>query len=460
MSEGYLSWNTLTRSPLRAGLECYRSDGSIGTLGQIRLPSEYRSFVSGPSYDRLITNGGATLASQSLNETFSNDWSGDTGHEYMKKRIKRWDTYHNTWYSTASRFAGYQRHPWIFSGGLGETAYQPQFRPEAMPIMTDNQLAAESTGFLAGTMPLQSQADILQAVLELLREGLPDQLFGALVKAKNPKKSAQIKALAGDYLNYVFGISPIVREADKVIRTILSINQLIDQWFRDNRLDVSRRRDSKPEVRPSLVVRSASTGVRGGYLYSSSTDRSKPWFVSTIGSNFSGSWSVEDHLVTKERMHFSAMYNYDLAELALPGFDSGVANASSVEQRMALAAYALGISPAQMTPSLVWELTPFSWLVDWFTNVGQMLDVSSTLNQAGLHVRFAYLTVVQEWHWEQRFQSTHGTDGTAVGHNVIDAFYMRRLRATPFGFSTSFETLNPMQSSILAALAASKGLKG
>lgn len=108
-----------------------------------------------------------------------------------------------------------------------------------------------------------------------------------------------------------------------------------------------------------------------------------------------------------------------------------------------------------LTPDLVWNLTPWSWLIDWFTNAGSVVSnltdgavddvvarnacvMGHTVTQVSQHVQ-AHLRV-------NSFPVTH----SVTGHKLVEV--KRRDAASPFGFGLSVGDLTLRQSAILAAL--------
>lgn len=453
MSEGMLTWSTMDSPFNRMGRTVRKGSTSSYTLvplSQLAFPTQRLSFCSGPSYARKLDEGARVIKTGSLNELFSNSFTGDTGHEYYKRKIVSWD-FGNSQYTNPSSVYMYQTPftPWYVG------TYVPAWWPGTSWWMSDADLKKESVGFLAGTAPLQSEADVLQAIVEVLREGLPSSLFSALVKNRSAGKREFVRRLSSDYLNYVFGITPVVREIDNVIRAISTINDIVMQWQRDSGLDVVRRRATPKEYFTSSFSHTASTSVfRGvGFTVPLSASSGSASFGPSVSSSSMKKWSVEETVTRNQRFSFSAAYNYNLGELINQDLPFGLGKMSSSEQSLYIYAAALGIAPSNVNASLLWELTPFSWLVDWFVNIGQMIDVSTTLNKAGLQVLFAYLTVVEELEWDQKW-SYEGTSAVynGQGFNRVKAFSMRRIRATPFGFGSSFEGLTAGQGAILAAL--------
>jgi len=116
----------------------------------------------------------------------------------------------------------------------------------------------------------------------------------------------------------------------------------------------------------------------------------------------------------------------------------------------------------RITPSVLWELTPWSWLVDWFVDVQSALQVAGMFQNDGLLMQYAYLMR----------RSVKSTTYTMTGPNLQGGDFNRgpyshsvfiekkeRVRGTPFGFGVNPEGISPQKWAILAALAISKGPK-
>ena len=113
-------------------------------------------------------------------------------------------------------------------------------------------------------------------------------------------------------------------------------------------------------------------------------------------------------------------------------------------------------------PSLIWELTPWSWLIDWAANIGNSLVNAHTLSPlSGRHsVDYAYFTtclteVVEE---EVVAVVTNGTGWPSRSYTVLrprsyfSTVSKTRSRATPFGFGTQLGSISASQFAILVAL--------
>lgn len=109
-----------------------------------------------------------------------------------------------------------------------------------------------------------------------------------------------------------------------------------------------------------------------------------------------------------------------------------------------------------LTPSVLWQLAPWSWLVDWFTEVGNSIKNFSALASDNLVVKYGYLMIRQEHkHTIQMSNLSTRQGGNLVAVNPSCSFTTiskERFRATPYGFGIDLNSLTARQWSILAAL--------
>jgi hypothetical protein len=116
----------------------------------------------------------------------------------------------------------------------------------------------------------------------------------------------------------------------------------------------------------------------------------------------------------------------------------------------------LGITP---TPDRIWELTPWSWFVDWFTNTGDILSNLRMFLFDGLVMQYGYVMqetkVTRTCTLEDNCTTVNGNKITAV--TTIEHVAQKRRQANPFGFGLTWDGLSPYQISILAALGMTRG---
>lgn len=117
-----------------------------------------------------------------------------------------------------------------------------------------------------------------------------------------------------------------------------------------------------------------------------------------------------------------------------------------------------------LTPSLAYQVIPWSWLVDWFTNVGDVIDNLSDPAVDNLVMRNCYVMghtkkttkVVQTYNRFSQTQIGYYDLGPAKTISVKTEEIKQRIVASPFGFGLQFPDLTPRQLSILAALGLSR----
>jgi hypothetical protein len=433
---------------------------------RILVPETVTSFRSGPGFDREAGKPDSVVNSQqSLASLLRSVDSRDIGHDYLKHGY------------TSIRGVSYSRSgfniPLIQKGmisaisfsGAPYNAYQVPTTLPSSPI-TDAQIRTVGTSFINETQPLRSEADLLVSFAELLREGLPHTL-GSLILRPNVKNRRQlVKAAGSEYLNYVFGISPVIRDVAVVWQTLARINDLVDQWVRDNGRQIRRHRSTASQIQrtdltvPPTIVNPGSMAL--AYMGPGSTPGS---VFRHIGVNTNlwggGSWVAEreGYQTTTTDYRFSGAYMYDLSKLlpVVPEKFGGSAVLSSYDIRGILALHALGLAPDDASGNTVWNLTPFSWLVDWFVNIGEMLDNFRAFQTAGLQLRYGYVNCKVKT--ETRVLARLRINGSTYYSTSVnwERIYFRRLRATPFGFGVTYDGLSSYQLSVLGALA-SQGL--
>jgi hypothetical protein len=119
-----------------------------------------------------------------------------------------------------------------------------------------------------------------------------------------------------------------------------------------------------------------------------------------------------------------------------------------------------------MTAEVLWELAPWSWLVDWFLHLQD--SIASNLLAANdrliMHYGYAFEKTVYET--ELNWRRTGSTASSiwfgipSSGRYTATTTYKRRLRANPFGFQVGPDgSLSGNQMSILGALALTKGYR-
>jgi len=240
-------------------------------------------------------------------------------------------------------------------------------------------------------------------------------------------------SLANQYLNYEFGWAPFIGDLQKLHRAYSEMNKRMAQLRRDNNRWIHRG-GSVLDIRERSPVTTVSDFA--GVVY--------PPLTSDYYSPGPGGAYVTSHLYTEteKSVWFSGNFKYHV-----PGFTSPKTHADAYETMGELVHYyGLGISP-----QVIWELTPWTWLVDWFSNVGENVSNLSSMLTDQLVSREAYVMC----HSKVRVvnDSTIYLNGGPVKcfwyQNVETK---KRTQASPFGFGLTGDDLSARQLAILASL--------
>jgi hypothetical protein len=238
-------------------------------------------------------------------------------------------------------------------------------------------------------------------------------------------------------LAYQFGWKPLLQDVRNLYETQCRLKKALEQLEKDNGKPVRRRIENKINKSTSLVSESF-----GGYpnLY--------PGFVTQCYGPTEHTRNKIEY-VEENVEWYSAQYRYWLP-------DKGTMPTWQWRAWMIGRLYGL-----KVTPAVVYNAIPWSWLLDWFTTTG---DAVANLDH-GVADRlindYAFVMGTQR-NYHQYTNAGAFNTGTNGKYTVVTAVskfghvYKRRLHASPFGFNIKDDDLNAGQIAILGNLANSK----
>lgn len=248
-------------------------------------------------------------------------------------------------------------------------------------------------------------------------------------------KAAGFRNLAkngsSEYLNIQFGWIPFISDLQKFGKTVAHQSKRIQEF--DNGV-------GKPVHRRQSGPTTSSTVITPG------TTNSFGW-PAPIG-NLVGSAGKSTLTVTTTRNRwFSGAFTYYLP----PPGSLGVDKLRRFEQ--------LGnrLYGARLTPDLLWKLAPWSWAVDWVTNIGDVIHNYSAFQNDGLVMKYGYVMETTTRKTITSVQNITYIDGsTASPRDTLIAETKVRRGATPYGFGLSPIGFSAKQWTIIAALGISR----
>jgi hypothetical protein len=287
-----------------------------------------------------------------------------------------------------------------------------------------NDSAPDSFGATAYSRmkPAQPSFNALNAIYEL--KDIPMMLEQRFHKNN-------LKNIGSYYLALKFGWEPLLRDVQNFVKTQLDAQKRLKQLMRDN---------GKP-VRRSIQLRDLDVqnpvGPKNGY---------PSWYpiLTTYYYRKQPTGTVQSGV--RDRVWANARFRYWLPD-----------GPRDIAWKRRMIASIFGLNPS---PSMVYNAIPWSWLVDWFSNVG---DVVNNLD-GGVADRLAadYFYVMRLREAYSNFSSiiylydVNGQPKDVSGTAYSSSFVKTRVAGDPFGFATPGNTLSGMQLSILGALGLSR----
>jgi hypothetical protein len=296
------------------------------------------------------------------------------------------------------------------------------------PKLNDSDLKGYGATAISRTIPTQPEMSLSTSIAEL-KDGLPSFIGREL------SKSRDLFGASSEYLNYQFGIAPMISDISDVLTLTNRYEKILQQFKRDQGRLVRRRltlvdeyyRDEKARYSGPVYCYAGNWNTKQQMFYADYIDvtrkgKHKVWFSGA----YSLAYPKDLDPLLKQIIEFNRVY---------------------------------GVLPSAST---AWELIPFSFLVDWFTNVG---DIIKNVSYLGPATSLSYGYIMREdtfeeehfapfgpdYHWTRQNDSSRIKLSQTASHVV-----KRRIKASPFGFSTDFGNLSEKQKSILTALGVSR----
>jgi hypothetical protein len=248
--------------------------------------------------------------------------------------------------------------------------------------------------------------------------------------------------VAGQFLNYQFGWLPFLKDMSDLYNVRETVKRQMYQNRRDNNRIVRRRGTvynkhrivssygptNYPEVYPGLP----------GNMYRD------VWYPANNRWQLGASWLT---LHEFDKVWFSAAFKYNIPQLIHRDEPESSYNNIIAGMR------ALGL---RISPSLVYKATPWSWLVDWGSNLGDIIENFESAALDGMTATYAFIMrrLVRRITHRAIVHLHDGRDVECFWKREIES--KRREMANPFGFGLAYGDLSARQLAILAALGMSR----
>lgn len=270
--------------------------------------------------------------------------------------------------------------------------------------------------------PAQPSFQALNAIYEL--KDLPGMLRQRLTHNN-------LHNVSNYWLALQFGWKPLLNDIRNMVRSQMNGQERLKQLLRDN---------GRP-VRRKILMFDTISGEYEAIVQSYSTIQ--PVFVTQY---YDSAPKLRERSYDQDRVWASARFRYWLP----PG-------PQDVQWRARMMARIFGLNPS---PSVVYNAIPWSWLIDWYTNVGDVLENLDSGVADRLAADYFYVMRERSYHRirysDTAFHTQEGVIVKASGTSTAISSVKTRAVGDPFGFATNANSLSGMQLSILGALGMSR----
>jgi hypothetical protein len=335
------------------------------------------------------------------------------------------------------------------------------FTDPVVPSFSDFvlELNAQGTSWIRRNRPGNPVASFGQFLGELR------QLPQSMVFLK--RRSKDFQDLGKEYLNTEFGWVPFVKDLIAIYRLQHTLRDRLEKLVKSNGINIRRRSKRVPITDPLLVDEGVilrpfgplDNVFEGGSQLMPGFHSLGPAPYWSTFADFTGRCSYSVYEVTDEDVWNCGTFVYYVKDI---GSDEWTGKAI---------AELFGLIPK---PQLIYQLYPWTWLVDWFANVGDIVS-NLTANAVDNEVltncfsmrtqtkRFEIELDVQwdELDFDSAFPDTiplhfHTPSGSDTIRFVSFERSKLRQQASPFGFGLKSGDFSGRQAAILAALTTSR----
>jgi hypothetical protein len=326
---------------------------------------------------------------------------------------------------------------WKYSGDLVFSPTDGVYFPSiSFPNLATRQI--NGTKAIAHTTPTQSEV-ALAAIFGEAAQRLP-QFMGTEIA----RRGLTTKSIGGEFLNLVFGIAPTKSDIQSLARSIRDFSRNAKAYEKRADLNIRRRVTLRDERTATDV---ASTGALKICSLTGTVIDYTSRFLNT------GTSQARVVTVTHEITKFSGAYTYHLSR--------GHSFLDKMPMYEQLANHLLGV---EINLDTAWELTPWSWLSDWFFDASEFIHNIQALQPNSLVLRYGY--VMHEIHADRITTVTlrpstnffgFGPASTPATASFLGTRVKKtRDRSTPYGFGLDVSGFSAQRWAILAALGLSK----
>jgi hypothetical protein len=297
---------------------------------------------------------------------------------------------------------------------------------------------ADGATAISQCSPTNPTANLGTSLAETFREGIPS--LPGIQSWKN--RTQTLRNAGSEYLNYQFGWAPLTSEIHSVVGAARHHRDIMQNYENGEGTNVHREFDFDDDIQ----VWNEDAGDR---------------FLTGAGvpaQFFKGPARCSVTVERRVRKYFKGCFTY-----------GGPSKTDSYGRALGFGKEADQVYGISLTPDVLWELAPWSWAVDWFSNTGDVINNITNFALAGLVMRYGYMMKETSYKmyctWSDALTTLGRYDsktdqfvetkdvaqggGGLFGYEKVEK---SRVPANPFGFGVGWEDLSPTQLAITAAI--------
>lgn len=342
---------------------------------------------------------------------------------------------------------------WFSHGMISLTGVQSGLTP---PWPSKSVTESVAGSLLRRSAPAQAEINLTRSLGEL-------KDFPSMLRATKVPKFSSIKGGAEAYLNMVFGLQPTLSDLQTLAETVIKAGPILSDYVAQEKVRMRRRATH-------TFGSYANSGVfTGGASYDSITPVSFgpiqaqiSYLTPGLPDSFSDvlsaqvAWSV----TASQKLVTSATYEYYIP--SPEGVHGRLREYSQLAERL------IG---GGLNASTIYDLTPYSWLLDWFTDVGGLISYQQNVVDNQLVAIRKSFSVIETIHASAVLSSVRYNPGNLVGAWTLKSPLtvstggpatirwkkLQRRAGNPFSITPAWTGLSRQQWAILAAMGLSRG---
>lgn len=270
---------------------------------------------------------------------------------------------------------------------------------------------------IARTLPTNPAVDLADSFAQSVgRDAIPKAIGASFLK----ERMIHFRNLGHEYLNVQFGWLPFVNDLRETLHAVVHSDEILQKYRRGS-----------------------GHTTRVGYKFPTNSSASStyiPGFYYSVDDTLSG-WDagpVRRSVLSDQDIWFVGAYRYQI-----PATPEQLTKSAKYRQ---YATHVLGLRP---TLENVWDAAPWSWLVDWAVNVGDVAHNISAFGHDGLILAYGYIMC---HHKEVETWTAPGGSNCSGCTTTNTNEWKVRFPASPYGFGLTYDGLTASQKAILAAV--------